>query len=57
MSVCVSFQAYARRRLRSDPDQIWHTHVHAPCHAGGNLGGFRGSEIENVGNLPNGWTD
>ena len=23
----------------------------------GNLGGFRGSEIENVGNLPNGWTD
>ena len=22
-----------------------------------NLGGFRGSEIENVGNLPNGWTD
>ena len=22
-----------------------------------NLVGFRGSEIENVGNLPNGWTD
>ena len=29
----------------------------APCHAGGIWGGFRGSEIENVGNLPNGWTD
>ena len=24
---------------------------------GGDLGGFRGSEIENMGNLPNGWTD
>ena len=23
----------------------------------GGGGGFRGSEIENVGNLPNGWTD
>ena len=21
------------------------------------MGGFRGSEIENVGNVPNGWTD
>ena len=28
-----------------------------PVSRRGNLGGFRGSEIENVGNLPNGWTD
>ena len=27
MSVCVSFQAYTRRRLWSDRDQIWHTHA------------------------------
>ncbi len=28
-----------------------------PVSRRGNLWGFRGSEIENVGNLPNGWTD
>ena len=28
-----------------------------PVSRRGNLGGLRGSEIENVGNLPNGWTD
>ena len=28
-----------------------------PVSRRGNLGGFRGSEIENVLNLPNGWTD
>ena len=28
-----------------------------PCHAGGIWGVLGGSEIENVGNLPNGWTD
>ena len=51
MSVCVSFQAYTRRRLWSDRDQIWHTHADsprkgsgqnkkfAPCHAGGIWGG------------------
>ena len=64
MCVCVSFQAYTRRRLWSDRDQIWHTHADSPRKGsgqnknlprvmqGGNLGGFRGSEIENVGNLP-----
>ena len=73
VSVCVSFQAYTRRRLWSDRDQIWHTHMQihlekvvgtikiCPVSRRGNLGGggggFRGSEIENVGNLPNGWTD
>ena len=68
MSVCVSFQAYTRRRLWSDRDQIWHTHADSPRKGSGqnkkfpvsrrgNLGRFRGSEIENVGNLPNGWTD
>ena len=30
MSVCVSFQAYTRRRLWSDRDQIWHTHADSP---------------------------
>ena len=30
MSVCGSFQAYTRRRLWSDRDQIWHTHVDSP---------------------------
>ena len=30
MSVCVSFQAYTRRRLRYDPDQIWHTRADSP---------------------------
>ena len=43
VSVCVSFQAYTRRRLWSDRDQI------APCHPGGNLGGFRGPEIQKSG--------
>ena len=69
VSVCVSFQAYTRRRLWSDRDQIWHTHMQihlekvvakikiCPVSCRGNLGGFRGSEIENVGNMPNGWTD
>ncbi len=28
--VCVSFQAYTRRRLWSDRDQIWHTHADSP---------------------------
>ena len=28
-----------------------------PVSCRGKLGGFRGSEIENVGNLPNGWTN
>ena len=28
-----------------------------PVSLRGNLGGFGGSEIENVGYLPNGWTD
>ena len=28
-----------------------------PVSRRGEFGGFRGSEIENVGNLPNGWTD
>ena len=28
-----------------------------PVSRRGNLRGFRGSEIENVGNRPNGWTD
>ena len=66
--MCVSFQAYTRRRLWSDRDQIWHTHADSPRKGSGeikicpvsrrgNLGGFRGSEIENVGNLPNGWTN
>ena len=30
VSVCVSFQAYTRRRLWSDRDQIWHTHADSP---------------------------
>ena len=30
VSVCVSFQAYIRRRLWSDRDQIWHTHADSP---------------------------
>ena len=68
--VRVSFQAYTRRRLWSDRDQIWHAHADSPRKGSvqnkilprvtqGELGGggFRGSEIENVGNLPNGWTD
>ena len=58
--MCVSFQAYTRRRLWSDRDQIWHTHADShrkgsgqnknlpPVMQGGILGGFRGSEIENV---------
>ena len=66
--VCVSFQAYTRRRLWSDRNQIWHTHMQihlekvvgkikiCPVSRRGNLGFFRGSEIENVGNLPNGST-
>ena len=60
MSVCVSFQAYTRRRLWSDRDQIWQTHADSPRKGsgqnknvprvmqGGIWGGFRGSEIENV---------
>ena len=27
LSVCVSFRRYTRRRLRSDRDQILHTHA------------------------------
>ena len=68
MSVRVSFQAYTRRRLWSDRNQIWHTHANSPRKGSGQnknlprvtqgeFGGFRVSEIENVGNLPNGWTD
>ena len=30
MCVCVSFQAYTRRRLSSDWYQIWHTHADSP---------------------------
>ena len=30
VSVCVSFQAYTRRRLWSDLNQIWHTHADSP---------------------------
>ena len=30
VSVCVSFQAYTRRRLWSDRNQIWHTHADSP---------------------------
>ena len=72
MSVCVSFQAmfqaYTRRRLWSDRDKFGtHMQIHlekvvgkikiCPVSRRGNLGGFRGSEIDNGGNLPNGWTD
>ena len=28
--MCVYFQAYTRRRLWSDRDQIWHTHAYSP---------------------------
>ena len=30
MSVCASFQAYTRRRLWSDRNQIWHTQADSP---------------------------
>ena len=30
VSVCVSFQAYTRRRMWSDRNQIWHTHADSP---------------------------
>ena len=66
MSVCVSFQAYIRRRPIGTKFGT-HMQIHlekvvgkikiCPVSRRGNLGGFRGSEIENVGNLPNGWTD
>ena len=66
--VCVSFQAYTRRRLWSDRDQIWHTHADSPrkgsgknknlpCVTQGEFGGFRGPEIQKSGKLPNGWTN
>ena len=61
--VCVSFQAYTRRRLWSDRDQIWHTHADSPRKGSGknnpegNLWGFRGPEIKFFGKLPNGWTN
>ena len=35
MSVRVSFQAYTRRRLWSDRDQIWHTHADSPIKGSG----------------------
>ena len=69
VSVCVSFQAYTRRRLWSDRDQIWHTHAESPRKGsgqnknlprvtqGGIWGVLGGQKLKNVGNLPNGWTD
>ena len=69
MSVCVSFQAYTRRRLWSDRDQIWHTHADSPRKGsglnknlprvtqGGIWGVLRGQKLKMFGNLPNGWTD
>ncbi len=30
VSVCVAFQAYTRRRLWSNRNQIWHTHADSP---------------------------
>ena len=30
VSVCVSFQAYTRRHLWSNRNQIWHTHADSP---------------------------
>ena len=59
MFVCVSIPSDTRPRLWSDRDQIWHTHADSPRKGSGknknlpvsrrgNLGGFRGSEIENV---------
>ena len=35
VSVCVSFQAYTRRRLWSDRNQIWHTHADSPRNGSG----------------------
>ena len=58
MCVCVSFQAYTRRRLWSDRDQIWHTNADSPRKGsgqsknlprvtqGGILGGFRGQKLK-----------
>ena len=58
MSVCVSFWAYTRRRLRSDRDQIRHTHGDSSRNGNGrnknypmlpwDLGGFRGQKIKNL---------
>ena len=67
--VCVSFQAYTRRRLRSDRDHIWHTHVDSPRKGsgqnknlprvmqGGIWGVLGGQKLKMFGNLPNCWTD
>ncbi len=30
VSMCVSFQAYTRRRLWSDRNHVWHTHADSP---------------------------
>ena len=51
--VCVSFRRYIRRRMWSDPDQIWHTHADSSPNGSeqnqnqlrvtqGGWGGFRG---------------
>ena len=65
VSVCVSFQAYTRRPIGTKFGTHMQIHLEkvvgkikiCPVSRRGNSGGFRGSEIENVGNLPNGWTD
>ena len=46
--MCVSFQAYTRRRLWSDRDQIWHTH--ADSHRKGS-GREKNSPLEERGHL------
>ena len=56
--VCVSFQAYTRRRLWSDRDQIWHTHADPPRKgSGGICGVLGGQKFKNLEKLPNGWTN
>ena len=67
--MCVSFQAYTRRRLWSDRDQIWHTHAYSPRKGSGKnkdlprvtpgwiLGGLGGQKLKNLEKLPNGWTN
>ena len=69
MCVCVSFQAYTRRHLWSNRNQIWHTHADSPrkgsgqnkkialCDLGGTWGVLGGQKLINGGNLPIGWTD
>ena len=69
VSECVSFQAYIHVAVCGPIGTKFGTYMQihlekvvgkikiCPVSCRGNLGGFRGSEIENVGNLPNGWTD